>query len=194
MSLPNNSLSTVPVTANFLSPDELARPSRLIDYERGGVAFGDASEGITVRNWIATCDGTSVKCSPYPEGTPETTFYTGSGITEISFTWDQNMNPTLAMIEGGTPRLYWYDSSIPGYTTTDYPGATSLVVTLDDKRLRTQAASDVLLFYIKSGNLYFRLQRERYGTERLLKSAPLRASRLVKAGMNNLNRVQLQLQ
>jgi hypothetical protein len=63
-------------------------------------------------------------------------------------------------------------------------------VCLDDKRPLQNAVSDVILAYTRSGNLYFRAQRDRYLVEYPLATAV--TGTLDKVGMNTVNRLQFE--
>jgi hypothetical protein len=90
-------LATEPVT--FLVPDNTLT-MLLVDYERGGVALNDPSEGYNSYNWKATYVGEDVVLSREPYTSSEVVF-SYPGITELSFAFDQNMAVTLAgMIDG----------------------------------------------------------------------------------------------
>ncbi|WP_444922937.1 hypothetical protein ACJJH9_12200 [Microbulbifer sp. DLAB2-AF] len=80
-------------------------------------------------------------------------------------------------------KLYWYDSSQGAQITTDWPGIVTPKVSLDDARSTQSAVSDVIFAYLKNGNLYHRLQRDRYGNEYLLAS-DVNSPGLIKIGMN----------
>ena len=53
MSLPAGGLSSSVVAADLLEPDNWRRPSLLVDYELGGVALNDPSQGLQVQPWVA---------------------------------------------------------------------------------------------------------------------------------------------
>ena len=198
MALPNDALSVAPVGAALLNPDEKLRSSLLpatllTDYELGGIALNDGSQGMRVQSWMAYLDGNTIYCVPEAGGTP-TAILTEAGITELSLGFTQDMNVVLAYVASGVTKLYWYDFNIPGQTTTIFAGATSPFLSLDDKRPEERAASDVLFFYVRSGVLYYREQRERYQTERSLATLPVGVSRIVNAGMGRNLRVQIQFE
>ena len=198
MSLPNDALSVAPVPSALLTPDNRLRSSLLpatllTDYEQGGIALNDPSQGLRVQPWMAYLDGNTIYCVPEAGGTP-TAILTDTGITELSLAFTQSMDVVLAYVASGDTKLYWFDSTIPGQTTTTFAGATSPFLSLDDKRPEESAASDVLFFYVRSGVLYYREQRERYQTERSLATLPVGVNRIVNAGMGRNLRVQIELE
>lgn len=189
MSIP--SASTTAVYAPFQIGDSNT-VTNLTDYEYGGVSLYDGTQGLLVKLWKMQVVGSDVIISE--NGANSQVLFTESGITEISFTFDQNMNPFVAYVAGGTAKYYWYDSSIPGYTTTNLPsGSTNPRATFDDKRASQILLdkSDIVLGYLRAGNLYVRVQRERYLTEHLFQSGV--TGKLVKIGMNNKNRLQFMI-
>lgn len=196
MAIPQNRASTVPMPSALLPPDDLDRASRTEDYELGGVAVGDASQGLQVRTWRAWVAGGQVLLAPWPENAPVTALFSADGVTELSLAFDQLMHPAVAYVQEGLTRLYWYDTLAAAQVTTSFPDAGSPAAFLDDKRaaLVENGRSDVLFFYIRAGGLYYRQQRDRFSIERVL--APTLASnvsRIDRVGMGANNRVQVRL-
>lgn len=188
MALPQNVLSTTPVPAQFRYPRNVPRAA-LVDYEYGGVALQDPSQGLRYQVW---------KCEYIEEqvvlSAPEVTaapLITVPNIVELSFTFDQNMNPFVAYeLANGDAKFYWFDSTIPGFTTTTLPAdSASPRCALDDNRALEIPISDILLAYVRAGSLYFRMQRERFLTEHEL-SDSIGGSRLLQIGLNEQLRMQ----
>lgn len=189
--IPGDSLSSSPVYSPFLYGDSLS-VSAIRDYEMGGVALNDPSEGLNIKLWRLDVSGTHIVISE--NGANPQNIITGSDITEASFAFDQNMRPVIVYVQNGQAKLYWYDPTIPGVTTTTLASTVkSPRVAMDDKRTQTTllGQNDVILAYIRSNNLYFRMQRERYLTEHLLQSTV--NGLLVNLGMNTANRLQFEL-
>lgn len=195
MSLPGDTLAPTHRPARIESPDDLGREARRIDYERGGAGIGDSSQGLRVATWRARLAGNDVLVSKAPYGT-ETLLFTETGITEISLAFDQNMQPMVAYVALGQAKLYWYDGTVPGYTTLFLgAGARSPFLSMDDKRDIAQILgySDVLLFYILSNRLVHRRQRDRFDTEITLAWLEGSSASISKAGMNVGNRLQIEI-
>jgi hypothetical protein len=191
--IPGNSLSNPTEYAPFLYGDSLPTTNH-IDYEMGGIAIQDASQGLQYQLWQAALVGNNVILTPQITISSPVTIYSGNNITEISFTFDQNMTPFLAFVQDGTAKYYWYDNSLHSYTTVSLPsGVTNPRVCLDDKRAIESALghNDIILAYIRSNNLCFRMQRQRFLTEYVL-ATNVNAT-LVKIGMNTVNRLQFEL-
>lgn len=161
-----------------------------MDYEDGGIAISDPSQGLRVQVWKGQLVGQTVVIEA--ESTGETmTVYNGSRITELSFTFDQNMRPVVVVVDVNRTKLRFYDSFISDYTTEDFGNTWSNPrVFLDDKRQPLLAVSDVILAYIRAGNLYMRLQRDRYGVEYFLRD---KASGLHTFGMGRNWRLQFHM-
>lgn len=171
MALPNDSLSSQILTAPLLGGrgQEITLTE---DKETGGVALNDPSQGLQVQVWSASIIGGEHIVINAPN-TTETTLYTSptgpSSITEVSLSFDQNMRPTFAFVENGEVKFQWFDSSISDTVITDFGDTWSNPrVSLDDKRDFQSGQSDVILAYLRAGNLYHRRQRDRYQTELLL--------------------------
>jgi hypothetical protein len=189
--MPLNQFSPDAVPGAYLSPDGRARSSLMVDYELGGVAIGDPSQGLQVRVWEARAGAGFIEVRP-ESGGAWTAVTGGASITEISFSFDQNMRPTVAYMDGGVAKHYWYNALTASWTTSEYPGATSPVVLLDDKRDWQSATSDVLLFYLKAGRVMHRVQRERFMNEYDLAAVPAGKTRIVRCGMTDVGRIQLE--
>lgn len=164
MAMPGNTFSAEPVASDFEEPDDRARSNLLVDAELGGVAIGDASQGLMVQVWEARYEAPWIQVSI--EGADDwTNVVESTGVTELALAFDQNMRPTVAFMAGGVGKLWWYDGSVPGYVLSELAGVRSPVVSLDDKRASQTGRSDVLLFYLVGGRIKHRLQRDRYLVE-----------------------------
>lgn len=196
MALPENRLSTLISTAPFEGPRNKT-VTRTQDFEWGGVAIQDPSLGLQYQEWVATVTGNGTVITLAAENTPAHTYIIGAQITEVSLAFDQNMNVVLVYVEGGQAKLWWYDPLEEEMTTTTLdPEMESPRVSLDDKRPRYAAGSDVILAYIKNNNLYHLRQRDRYQVPYLLFEDLPRADGdtfIRKIGMNVENRFQFEL-
>lgn len=194
MAMPQNELSLEVIDSPFIGGRALA-VTKIRDYETGGIALNDPSEGHQVQVWSAeVVYSTDIVLSA--ELVAETLVYAGTDISEISITFDQNMRLTYTFVEGGSAKLRWYDTTIPAFVVTEF-GSTYISprVSLDDKRLLQMGNNDIIFAYIREGNLYFRMQRDRFGVEYLLATDVLPAPDyyLAKIGMNTKNRFQFQI-
>lgn len=190
--LPDDVASTKAVFAAFLDPQKDPRDF-LVAYEMGGVALSDPSQGLRVKLWTLKVESKDdvQYVNVYASGVPKTTLFTSiEGITEADLAFDQNMKPVVAYVERGIAKLWWYDATIPGTTVLTLPaGSSSPRCTLDDKRLNQTSVSDVLVLYMRAGNVCRVQQRNRYATEVVLGTLGPDAY-LVSVGMNNKWRIQ----
>lgn len=187
--LPQQVLSSRAIPARFLQPKN--RPfSYLTSYERGGIALLDGSQGVNLKNWRGRYIGNDIVLDA--DDVAPTVVLTHAGITEFEFTFDQSMNPFISFMENDTDaKFYWFDTTLPGFTITTLPvGSVSPRCALDDHRDLEASVSDIILVYLRSGNLYFRAQRDRYLIEYLLQ-AGLGATKLGQVGMNRVMRFQI---
>lgn len=194
MSLPGNALDPIGVAAAMLPPDDDGRPSLVEDYELGGIALNDPSQGLMVQNWRARLVGSDVRVGPAPYST-DSIVTSDTDITELSLAFDQNMRPTIAYVAGGVNKLYWYDTVHEMHVTTVFNSEDrSPFVTMDDKRRPATTANlnDVLFFYIRGTKLYYRQQRDRFQTERELSTVSA-GQFIAKCGMSRALRVQVHL-
>lgn len=177
--IPEDRLSTTYVKSIIAGAKKLT-VNDLIDYEDGGIGLNDPSAGLLYQIWTCRTDGTHITVEA--PNTAATTIYTGTDISLVSLTFDQNMNPAIAFIEEDVAKFRWYDSSIEGYVVSAVGGGFPRIF-LDDKRPIFISDSDIILAYTKNANLYFRMQRDRYLIEYLLLTGIGCDSRLVNLGM-----------
>jgi hypothetical protein len=130
---------------------------------------------------------------PYPEGTPRTLYVSSSGITEVALAFDQNMEPTIAYLENGLVKLRWFDISVNSIVTTSYAGASSPMLTMDDKRAVAGADNDVIFGYTRDGQVRYRQQRDRYLTEYTLGAIFAPGARILQLGMGTNLRLQFKI-
>lgn len=188
-----SSVTSPSILGSYLFPDNIA-PDVDLDYEMGGIALNDASQGLMVQPWtmqLFTDPVTSIG-SIYlsaPSVLP-TLVFQDVGIQNCAFAFDQNMNPVICFTQSGFARFRWFDSLISDYTITTLPlGSTPARATLDDKRKLQLSSSDVNICYTRAGNLYARAQRDRYLIEYLLTTGV--TGQVLQFGMANTNRVQI---
>lgn len=189
--LPDHVLSTTSRPAQFRYPRNI--PKRpLVDYEYGGVALNDASQGLRSKVWMGEyIDGSIVLSAA---AVTPTSVLAIENVKEFGFTFDQNMQPAVAYeLVTGESRFYWYDATIPGYTTLDLPsGSITPRCAVDDNRDMQTPVSDIILAYVRAGHLYIREQRDRYTVEYDL-SDNAGPGGIVQIGMNRLWRFQFQM-
>jgi len=189
--MPNNAISITPISSPFLPPDdERSGPDE--DFEDGGVAIQDASQGLTGHRWRCYTDQTSVFLER--DGASPVTVFTQSGIQDIAFAFDQNMRHNVAyQLSDGNIYLRWFDPTVPGYVVTNFGPGKHPRMCLDDKRASQIASSDVLLAYMRDGSLLYRMQRDRYLVEYVAAFGLASSLRLRNIGMGLNWRLQFEL-
>lgn len=200
--IPDDELSTTAVVSGFSFP--VKQPGDfLVDWELAGIYLNDPSAGLEYKLWKVQAVPNEVSglvdvVLSAPGGvTPTeatTVLFSYADITEVALSFDQNMNPFVAYLVGGVAKIYWYDSLIPGMTHTALPtGVKDMRCTLDDKRDFAVGDSDIVLSYVRDGNLCMRYQRDRYTIEYVLRSGIGDNATLVSMAMNNAYRLQWRL-
>jgi hypothetical protein len=199
--LPQNTLSTEPYPNEFLLPRNRFR-ARLVDYDHGGIALNDPSQGLRVKIWRCRWElGDFIVDAP---DVASTVIHSASSVYELGFTFDQNMQWFLVWVTNIGEAFYrWFDPTVPGLVTVPLDlGTITPRCALDDKRevAGTEAgASDIILTYMREDALYYRQQRERFLTERELASGvitvrgteyDLADQQLYNVGMNRFLRFQ----
>ena len=184
--MPENRLSTAPVTSSFIGARALASFEK-VDYEEGPIAIADVTQGLQAQRWrMRLIEGEFWLDAP---AVPEFIAYTAIGSSEVSFTFDQQGRLAIAYVQNGQPKLYWYDSALPGFTVLDLPAdAITPKIILDDKRFTQSSSADIILQYIRAGQLRMRGQRGRFLTEYVLSPGPWTA--IAKMGFNRGLRLQ----
>lgn len=179
-----------PIAGPFLHPAK-GPLDLLVDYEMGGVALNDASQGSNVKVWTVGYSGADVIVSA-PDTAPSVLF-TRPGITELGLAFDQLMRPFVAFTDGGGSTFWYYNSLTSTQEFFPYlpAGSVHLRCSLDDKRPLGNPTSDIIVSYLRDGNLYYRVQRDRYLDEVLY--AEDAGSFLICMGMTKTNRMQWRL-
>lgn len=191
MALPNNALSQIAIRYNWRGPEQ-PDPDGITDYDMGGIALNDNSQGLEYQLWTFTAVESAVFVQAPNTEEPIGLLDAPGKIEDLACTFDQNMNPMVAYLQGGQWSYWWFDPLVHGMITSQLPpNITSCRVALDDRRVWESPASDILIFYTRNGNLYHRRQRDRYQNDLLLRESV--HGTLVRADMNGINRMQLKL-
>lgn len=188
--LPNATLSVPALPAPFLAPKDIVKQP-LVDLFLGGVDVNNTSQGLQSKVWTAGYISASVIFSA--QGVGPYTIITVPGITWLTATVDQLMNPFVAYQTSAGAFFYWFDTVSSSFKTTQLPaGAATPYCMLDDPRPQVTSTSDIIIAYVNGGNLYFCAQRDRFGVEYLLGSIGTQV--FTQMGMNKGNRMQFQFQ
>lgn len=172
-------------------PDD-QRSSGAEDYEEGGIAIQDSSAGSMGWRWHCYADSQNILVQR--DGSAPVALFSNPGIVELAFAFDQNMRPNVAYsLANDRVYLRWFDSQAQQYATTDLGPAKYPRMSLDDKRASQASNSDVILAYLRDGSLYYRLQRDRYGTEYMAATGLASTVRLRNIGLGKNLRFQFEL-
>jgi hypothetical protein len=185
------------VRSGFISPLDREGVGLLEDFQRGGYGIGDTTESHYYTIWKAWLDGNDIYCQREDEVGAPYLITSAVGITEISFCFDQLMRPYVAYVASGQSSLYYFDTIANSFVVMDLPGVTSPKLTLDDKSKYGSSASDVTIFYMRSREVQYRLQRDRFGVEYVFAGAlPQKAGvaeRIGKLGMDRGWRLRIEI-
>lgn len=168
------------LTTPFLYPRDKRHDFRQ-SWDNGGVALSNPNEGLTKYVWHCYTDGQSIYLKR-DDVNDWQLILTDSNISEVDFTFDQNMRACLVWVANGLAKMQAYDSVSQSVKITEYRNIKNPRVSLDDKRKFNIANSDIIFGYVRDGNLCYRLQRERYTIEHIL-ATDARKNTLVRIGM-----------
>lgn len=189
--LPNNVASSVPIPGLWTVPDDRVT-TPIVDYERGGIALNDTSQGLRVKNWKAWLDDKKVMVQGEGDAF-STELFEENQITELALAFDQNMRWSIGYVAAGVLKLRWYDSNVNARVVTVFTEARNPKMALDDKRPLADQTSDMILAYIRGNELYYRQQRDRFTVERMLKDELFPGTRLKNIGLSRALRMQFEL-
>ena len=170
MAIIENRLSTTLVDDTYIPPEGFIRNSFLHDKEGGPIAVTDTSGGMNAQDWTMTVSPAFEVVLTPDVGAPYS-LNTITGAKQASFCFDQNARPSIVWVTDTTTYLYWYDSAVGNFVTTDLGAdVISAMLSLDDKRALEVSDNDIILWYTKETSpsvwqLYHRLQRERFTIE-----------------------------
>lgn len=184
--LPDNKLSTLSQPSTIIGGRRFQGGLKT-DFESGPIAFSDTSQGLYYQVWYG--QAFEDRISLWTDTVDKIQVVSGTNITELSFTFDQNGRPSVLYLQYGLMKLFWYDSSLGGEITTTFStGNISPKIFLDDKRGTQSGNSDMIIGYIRNTNLYYRQQRDRFLVEYLLARDVI--GRLERFGMGRNLRLQ----
>lgn len=190
--IPGGRLTRSALRNAYLSPDNRQGYSQRLDYERGGRAVGDASTGMDVQNWRAYYVRADFSVHLADESGFDQVMFTSIGLTQLALSFDFNMRPVIAYTESGVTWLRQFNTAGEQTSKLLIPAASQPRLCLDDKRVEFAAEADILLFYLRAGNICMRVQREGFLTEHIM-AADVVGTRLGRVGMTTGWRVQLEL-
>ena len=197
-------LATKAEISGFAYPVKSPLPEdRLQDWELAGAYLNDASQGRMVKVWhlqaIYNHDIAAVEVSVSAPGgvsptEPSRVLFSAPDITEVALAFDQNMNPFVAYTQAGAAKIYWYDPIAAAMVHTAMPaGVVNMRCTMDERREFNVANSDIVLSYLRAGNLCIAYQRDRYQVERVLRAGVGADCELISMALNRGYRLQWRL-
>lgn len=187
MAIPAGGFTAQPFTSPFIAPfDDAYLPLRM--RVPGGIAIGDGSQGRDVQFWTVSYAPDMISIANAAGVVGFTLPVVGA--LSVSAAFDANMSPNIAYMKAGGAYLYFYDSLAGAYSTLLIAAANDCRVCVDKTTQFFEAASDVIFAYLKDGNVYFRVQRERFAVEHLIGPA---VGTLVRVGPNQDNRLQFEI-
>lgn len=189
--LPENTYSTIPIGGLFLPPDDRVT-SPVIDWERGGVALQDVTQGLDVQNWRCYLEN-QYGVYLQPENGEPILLFEDAGISELALCFDQQMRWSVAYIQQDILTLRWYDSQVNQHVVSRFGPALNPKMALDDKRVFNLVNSDMILAYIRGNTLWYRQQRDRFTIERALRTGLFPNTKLKNIGMSSAFRLQFEL-
>lgn len=161
----------------------------------GPVAIQDPSQGLGVKLWKLTTDGDGALVLE-ADDVPAFTWYTHNvPIDRLGLAFDQNGRPVAVFVDRvGSSFLRWFDPTPNQIVNLAIDYTTTPCVTLDDNRELNLTASDVILAYVRSGQVRYRQQRDRFTVEYTLLvgvgGPPATAESLYHVSMNSNLRLE----
>ena len=157
----------------------------------GPTGINDPSKELNNKFWAAYADTGNLYLRDTVNSTDTLILNEIDGIAKVSLAFDQNANDTYAYItDTGVLKLRFFDSLIPGDSLVDLGPAQSVTLTMDMKYYPSSGQSDILLYYIRDGAIYCRVQRDRFLIE-YATPVTTGASRLLGSGMRADYRFQV---
>lgn len=181
--IPNNVLIATDEYVRLTEPESLKK-SGLTDYERGGVAIGNVSEGLNKYDWTLTVKD-KYKAMLTREGQAAIQVYEyPTRPIDVAFCFDQSMNVVLAW-QDNEFNLYLrkYSSNTNTFEVIPFGSGKCPRLTLDEKRAEFISNSDVIFAYVANRSLIYRVQREGYSIAHVIEDEMLASQRLARIGV-----------
>ena len=134
-----------------------------VDYEPGGIALQDTSQGLATATWVAQYTDGAVFLGI--EGKDPQRVLDRAGVDMIGLAFDQAMRPMICFSENGEIWLWWYDPSVNKQSISPITQGQNPCITLDIHQREQAERSDVILAYQRGRALYMRQQRDRFTVE-----------------------------
>lgn len=189
--IPNHQISSELILTDYL----YEKPNtKLVDRSLGGVDLQDPSEGLEYQLWEIYYESPLVKI----KGLSNNNIHildSIPNITELSLSFDLNMNVSFTYVSNGESYLKYYDTLVQNYSIKHLENCKSPRLVYDDLREMQTNTSDIICAYINSSThtLCYRLLRDRYTIEYPLHEIEPNA-KLIRVGMGKGLRLQFKIQ
>ncbi|MFV0511835.1 MAG: hypothetical protein ACK5M8_21670 [Shewanella algae] len=140
------------------------------ELEIGPTALNTSEGSIKENWWLFRYTGVSVVASRFDNITEEfgeeSVIFSAPDIKLLSATFDQ-LGRAIVFYETIHNKLYlyWFDPTLEQNTITEFGDGSYPFSTFDIRWDTSNARSDNMLFYIREGGIFYRLQRDRYNIE-----------------------------
>jgi hypothetical protein len=169
--IPNNSWIDDTSISDFESygvvkPDY--RSTNIYRLSLGPSELNFGADGLMVRYWLIQVESGTVKAYKFNDNNEavfDADLFDNGTILELAATFDQLGQPLVFYSTGTGLELWWYDPIAQAYVTANLGEGSSPFATFDIRYDPGDQNSDVILFYVKAGAIYYRLQRDRYTIE-----------------------------
>ena len=135
----------------------------------GPVDVSVSNNNLTVKWWLFELIDNVFKLFHYDEigsnWVYHSDLFTPVGCVSFAAAFDQLGKPLLFNDTGSELLLWWFDPTTSTHVSTVFGEGSHPFATFDLKYGVDTEYSDVLLFYMRSGAIYYRMQRDRYSIE-----------------------------
>ena len=159
--LPNNQWASQPVVDDIIAPRDKAKVNATTSSDNGPIAIQNTSKGLMAKIWTASYNSVTGSVT-LQDGT---NLFTDVNLKELSLTFNQSGNPFVAFRSATRIKIWWYDPLLSNYTIKDVTTGDQPFCYLDERRPEFSANSDVFLLYHRDGEIFYRLQRDRFDVE-----------------------------
>lgn len=163
------------------------------ELELGPLVLSDSGGDISAAWWLFEYEEGVVWASRYNQTNGQfenkAAVVSVPEIKRLSATFDQLGRPMVFFDTGTELKLFWFDPVAVANTITVFGEGKYPFATFDIRWDTSNPRSDVLLFYIRAGGIYYRLQRDRYAIE--YATPVTHGARILEADMTVDYRLQL---
>ena len=159
--LPNNQWASQAVIDDIIAPRDKAKVNATTSSDNGPIAIQNTSKGLMSKIWTASYNSVTGSVT-LQDGT---NLFTDTNLKELSLTFNQNAAPFIAFRSATRIKIWWYDPLLSNYTIKDVTTGDQPFCYLDERRPEFSANSDVFLLYHRGGEIFYRLQRDRFDVE-----------------------------